>query len=136
MATSSVNKGTTITAALKKQASVLNKEVLQATNELVDNSVKTVEKWQDLTEKVLKTGTKMLATQQDVALTTLEAIIGHYSVTRKRFNKLVSNKSKKVQKKADTEIDSDLTIDEVMEATTAKVKKATAPKKKLEAQTA
>ena len=42
MATSGATKGTTITAALKKQATVLNKELLQATNELVDNSAKTV----------------------------------------------------------------------------------------------
>ena len=128
MTTSSINKGTTITAALKKQASVLNKEMLQATNELVDNSAKTVEKWQDLSEKVLKTGTKMFATQQEVTLTAIETIVGQLGATRKRFSKLIGKKTKKakVQHEADTNIESELSIDELMEATIATPKKAKA----------
>ena len=72
MATSNVTNGTTITEALKKQATILNTEMLKASDELVDNSVKTIEKWQDLNEKVLKIGVKMFATQQEMAFTTLE----------------------------------------------------------------
>ena len=131
MATSGATK-VTITAALKKQATVLNKELLQASNELVDNSAKSVEKWQDLTEMVLKTGTKMLATQQEVTLTAIETIVGQFTATRKRFNKLVGTKPKKVKSKAeaDTQIESDLTIDELMAETISSPKKATASKKK------
>ncbi len=138
MATSGATKGTTITAALKKQATVLNKELLQASNELVDNSAKSVERWQDLTEKVLKTGTKMLATQQEVTLTALETIVGQFAATRKRFNKLVGTKPKKVKTKveADTQIESDLTIDELMAETVAAPKKAMASKKKTSGQNA
>jgi hypothetical protein len=139
MATESVKQGTTITAALKKQAIVLNKEMLQASNELIDSSVKTAEKWQDLTEKALKIGGKMLLTQQEVAFATLETAVGQFKATRKRFNKLVGTKVKKAKPTADETleaVESDLTIDELMEATIEKPKKATASKRKHEAQAA
>lgn len=139
MATESVKQGTTITEALKKQAIVLNKEMLQASNELIDNSVKTAEKWQDLTEKALKIGGKMLLTQQEVAFATLEAAVGQFKATRKRFDKLVGITAKKAKPSADETleaVESDLTIDELMEATIEKPKKAAASKKKHEAQAA
>lgn len=139
MATESVKQGTTITEALKKQAIVLNKEMLQASNELIDNSVKTAEKWQDLTEKALKIGGKMLLTQQEVAFATLETAVGQFKATRKRFDKLVGIKTKKAKPSADETleaVESDLTIDELMEATIEKPKKAAASKKKHEAQAA
>lgn len=139
MATESVKQGTTITEALKKQAIVLNKEMLQASNELIDNSVKTAEKWQNLTEKALKIGGKMLLTQQEVAFATLETAVGQFKATRKRFDKLVGIKTKKAKPSADETleaVESDLTIDELMEATIEKPKKAAASKKKHEAQAA
>ena len=138
MTTVNVKKEKTITSVLKKQATILNKEMLQASNELLDNSVKTAEKWQDLTEKVLKTGTKMFATQQEVALSTLEVVVGQFKATRKRFSKLIGSKpkTKKVTPSADESIESDLTIDELMEATVAIPKKATPSKKKTEVQVA
>jgi hypothetical protein len=140
MTTESVKKNTTIISALKKQAIVLNKEMLQASNELVENSAKTAEKWQNLTEKVLGMGTKMLAKQQEVALTTIETAVGQFIATRSRFNKLVGTKPKKVKPSADETleaIESDLTIDEVMNATIVeKPKKATVSKKKTATQAA
>jgi hypothetical protein len=139
MTTESVKNGTTITAALKKQAIVLNSEMLKASNELIDNSVKTAEKWQDLTEKALKIGGKMLLTQQEVAFATLEAAVGQFKATRKRFDKLVGIKAKKAKPTADETleaVESNLTIDELMETTVEKPKKAAASKKKLEAQPA
>ena len=72
MATQKVIQNTTITASLKKQAIILNEEMLKASSELIDGAVATSEKWQTLTEKAVKLGLKMFAKQQDLALTTLE----------------------------------------------------------------
>ena len=123
MATQNINKNMSITTALKNQASVLNTEMLKASNELIDNSFKNMEKWQDLGEKVLKTGVKMFAIQQEATLTTLETLKNQFMVNRKRFNKLVNTTPKKTQSKADSKIESDLTIDELMAETVAKPKK-------------
>ncbi len=123
MTTQNLNKNMSISTALKNQATVLNTEMLKASNELIDNSVKSIEKWQDLGEKVLKTGVKMFAIQQEATLTTLETLKNQFMVNRKRFNKLVGNTAKK----AEAKIESDLTIDELMEAT-VKSKKATTKK--------
>lgn len=123
MATQNINKNMSITTALKNQASVLNTEMLKASNELIDNSFKNMEKWQDVGEKVLKTGVKMFAIQQEATLTTLETLKNQFMVNRKRFNKLVNTTPKKTQPKADSKIESDLTIDELMAETVAKPKK-------------
>ncbi len=128
MATQNLDKNMSITTALKNQATILNTEMLKASNEWVDSSVKTVEKWQDLGEKLLKTGVKMFAIQQEMAFSTLETLMGQYAVNRKRFNNLVGNTPKKVIATADAKIESDLTIDELMDATVAKPKKATTQK--------
>jgi hypothetical protein len=140
MATQKVNSNTTITASLKKQAIILNNEMLQASNELIDGTVATSEKWQALTEKVVKTGLKMFAKQQDLALTTLEIAKGQFDASTKKFNKLVGNTAKKAKKKAaeaSEMTDNEPTIDSILEATVPAVKKAVATaKKKVEAATA
>lgn len=123
MATQNLNKNMSISTALKNQAAVLNTEMLKASNEMIDNSVKSIEKWQDLGEKMMKTGIKMFAIQQEVTLTTLETLKNQFIVNRTRFSKLVSNPAKK----AEAKIESDLTIDELMDAT-VKAKKATTKK--------
>lgn len=123
MATQNLNKNMSISTALKNQAAVLNTEMLKASNEMIDNSVKSIEKWQDLGEKMMKTGIKMFAIQQEVTLTTLETLKNQFIVNRTRFSKLVSNPAKK----AEAKIESDLTIDELMDAT-VKSKKATTKK--------
>ncbi len=127
MATQKLSNDTTMTSILKKQATLLNKEMLQASNELVDGSVATAEKWQNLTEKMLKTGLKMLAKQQDLLLTTIETAKGQFDVSTKRFNKLVGVQPKKVKAKVKGILDTDVTIDSIMEAAIAPVKKATTP---------
>ena len=131
MATQKLSNDVTMTSILKKQATLLNKEMLQASNELVDGSVATAEKWQNLTEKMLKTGLKMLAKQQDLLLTTIEAAKGQLDASTKRFNKLVGVQPKKVKAKAKEILDTDATIDSIMEAAVAPVKKAIAPIKKI-----
>ena len=134
MATQKVNSNATIAASLKKQAIILNKEMLQASNELIDGAVTTSEKWQSLTEKVVKTGLKMFAKQQDLALTTLEIAKGQFDASSKKFNKLVGNNAKKAKKKATESPDNEPTIDSVLESTVPTVKKAVATaKKKVEA---
>ena len=130
MATQKLSNDVTITSILKKQATLLNKEMLQASNELVDGSVATAEKWQNLTEKMLKTGLKMLAKQQDLLLMTIEATKSQFDVSTKRFNKLVGVQPKKVKAKVKEVLDTDVTIDSIMEAAVAPVKKAIAPIKK------
>ena len=134
MATQKVNSNATIAASLKKQAIILNKEMLQASNELIDGAVTTSEKWQSLTEKVVKTGLKMFAKQQDLALTTLEIAKGQFDASSKKFNKLVGNNANKAKKKATESPDNEPTIDSVLESTVPTVKKAVATaKKKVEA---
>lgn len=131
MATQKLSNDVTMTSILKKQATLLNKEMLQASNELVDGSVATAEKWQNLTEKMLKTGLKMLAKQQDLLLTTIEAAKGQFDASTKRFNKLVGVQPKKVKAKVKEVLDTDITIDSIMEAAMVPVKKAVAPVKKI-----
>ena len=134
MATQKVNSNATIAASLKKQAIILNKEMLQASNELIDGAVATSEKWQSLTEKVVKTGLKMFAKQQDLALTTLEIAKGQFDASTKKFNKLVGKTAKKATKKAAEVTDNEPTIDTVLASTVPTVKKAVATaKKKVEA---
>ena len=131
MATQKLSNDVTMTSILKKQATLLNKEMLQASNELVDGSVATAEKWQNLTEKMLKTGLKMLAKQQDLLLTTIEAAKGQFDASTKRFNKLVGVQPKKVKAKAKEILDTDVTIDSIMETAIAPMKKiVAAPVKK------
>ena len=130
MATQKVNSNATISASLKKQAIILNKEMLQASNELIDGAVATSEKWQSLTEKVVKTGLKMFAKQQDLVLTTLEIAKGQFDASSKKFNKLVGNTAKKAKKKASEITDNEPTIDSVLESTVPSVKKAVATAKK------
>ncbi len=130
MATQKVNSNVTIVTSLKKQAIILNKEMLQASNELIDGTVATSEKWQSLTEKVVKTGLKMFAKQQDLVLTTLEIAKGQFDASSKKFNKLVGNTAKKAKKKASEITDNEPTIDSVLESTVPSVKKAVATAKK------
>ena len=130
MATQKVNSNATIAASLKKQAMILNKEMLQASNELIDGTVATSEKWQSLTEKIVKTGLKMFAKQQDLALTTLEIAKGQFDASTKKFNKLVGNTAKKVKAKATEITDNEPTIDSVLATTVPAAKKAVATAKK------
>ena len=125
MATQKVIQNTTITASLKKQAIILNQEMLKASNELIDGAVVTSEKWQTLTEKAVKMGLKMFAKQQDLALTTLEIAKGQFEASAKKFNKLVGKKAKKAVQVTDNEP----TINSIFEATIPAVKKAVATTK-------
>lgn len=134
MANQKVNNNTTIAASLKKQAIILNEEMLKASNELIDGAVVTSEKWQTLTEKAVKAGLKMFAKQQDLALTTLEIAKGQFDASAKKFNKLVGKTAKKVKAKASEVTDNEPTINNVIEATVPAVKKAVAQTKAIVAE--
>ena len=131
MATQKVIQNTTITTSLKKQAIILNEEMLKASSELIDGAVATSEKWQTLTEKAVKMGLKMFAKQQDLALTTLEIAKGQFDASAKKFSKLVGKKAKKAVQVTDNEP----TINSIFEATIPAVKKAVTQAKAVIAET-
>ena len=133
MATKKLNNDMTIAASLKQQAILLNNEMLHASNELIDGTVATSEKWQTLTETVVKKGLKMFAKQQDLVFTTLEIAKGQFDASTKRFNKLVGNTPKKAKRKAvevEEVMENNPTIDSIMATTAPTVKKTTTVIKK------
>lgn len=134
MATQVIKNNATFTATLKKQAIILNKELLKASNEWVDGSVVAAEKWQNLTERMVKTGLKMFSKQQDLLFNTLETVKGQVNTSAKRFNKLVGNDAPKKAKRKVAEAtvemtDNEPTLDSIMEAL-PQTKKTIASKKK------
>jgi len=78
----------------KKNKSLRNKakfniDLLKSSEALVDNSVATGEKVQDVMEKVLQNGVAILGKQQTLTLDTIETIVGQYRNTNDRFKKLI-----------------------------------------------
>jgi hypothetical protein len=53
-------------------------------------------KWQGVTEKAVKTGLKLAENQQDLILTTLEAVKTQIGATTTRFKKLFVNQQENV----------------------------------------
>lgn len=76
-------------AILKNKATQLNDELLIASDELIDGSVATGEKVQDLMAKVLKNGTFLLEKQQELTLDAIEMVIGQYKTGNVKFKKLI-----------------------------------------------
>jgi len=76
--------------AIQKQAENFNSEVLTATDNLVDGSVKTVKQWQDLLAKVLNNGTEMLERQQNFSIDVLENVVNQTKSSGKRAKELVN----------------------------------------------
>ena len=76
-------------ATLKGKALQLNEELLMTSDEWIEGSVATGEKVQDLMEKVLKSGTTLLGKQQELALHTIETLIGQYKTGNEKFRKLL-----------------------------------------------
>lgn len=135
---------------LKEKAVQINEELLIATDELVDGSLTTGAKVQDIMAKVLKNGTFLLGKQQDLAFDTIEALLGQYKSGNVKFRKLLGfdkytarkvkaknsikkaiNKKKK-QVKAKTskvKVPTFVATDDTVVATTATPKKRKATKK-------
>ncbi len=79
----------TTATTLKKKVAELNEGVFTMTEELLEGSIATGEKVQDITTKVLDKGTVLFAKQQDMTIETIESIFGQYKKGSARFQKLV-----------------------------------------------
>ena len=80
-------KNTLINVQTKAQD--LNKEILLASEELIEGTVATGEQWQNIMAKALKNGTTLFGKQQELALDTVETLIGQYQTGNVRFKKLL-----------------------------------------------
>lgn len=76
---------------IKNQVTNLNNAALQTTEKLVDNTLNIAQQWQNLFAKAMKGGVTLLSKQQDMTLSTLEAIKGHILSSGKRTKDLVSS---------------------------------------------
>ena len=88
---------------IKATAQKINKQAVDFTDNLVDETLATGEEWQKVFAKAMKTGTVLLGKQQDLTLDTLEALKGQILKGGFRFQKLFSlevPKNKKAVKKA------------------------------------
>lgn len=78
MAKKAVKNNTVVKRAdkLKKQVKNIHADVLEASDNFVEESIATGEKWQKIFAKALKGGTKLLARQQEFTLDVIEEISG------------------------------------------------------------
>jgi predicted flap endonuclease-1-like 5' DNA nuclease len=114
---------------LKNKAGEFNKVALKASSEIVDETIATGEQWQNIFAKALKKGTLLFARQQDLALSSLEALKEQFAYGNKRTKKLFSPAAPK-QKTATLHKTGSSDIDELMEAVLQEekpVKKAAKP---------
>ena len=75
---------------LKARAKSVNDSAIEATDNLVDLSLKAGKQWQTLLAKTLKSGTNLLSQQQDMVFETLETLKDQYQSGAKRVQKLVN----------------------------------------------
>lgn len=127
---------------IKDKATQLNEELLIASDELVEGSIATGERIQDLMTKVLKNGTTLLEKQQELTFDTIEAILGQYKTSNMKFRKLLgfdkytARKAKKQRRKAVTKKKQPLkakataSVEDIL-ATTGKVTKPTTKSKRV-----
>ncbi len=74
---------------LKARAKSVNDNAIEATDNLVDLSLKAGKQWQGLFARVLKSSTDLLSKQQDIMFDTLEELKDHYQYSAKRVSKLI-----------------------------------------------
>ncbi len=140
MATKTVkksNKQSTVDI-LKNKTKNFNEVALKTSNEIVEETLATGEKWQNLLAKTLVKGTDLFGQQQNMVLTGLETLKGQFSYGNKRLRQLLTlktvnpNTPKPATKKSTATAKTTKTIDEVMETATkaGKVVKKTATAKK------
>jgi len=77
-------------SVIQKQAESLNTEVLTATEELVEGSVKSVKQWQDLLAKVLNNGTELIGRQQNFSIDVLENVVNQTKNGSNQVKELVN----------------------------------------------
>ena len=90
MATTKKNKSLKNTVkTIVTKANKYRPEVLKSSEQLVDNTLATGEKVQDVMEKALQNGVTILGKQQELTLDTIETIVGQYRNTNDRFKQLI-----------------------------------------------
>jgi len=87
---------------LKKTASVINKEAMNISEDVVDGALAAGGEWTKVLEKAVKHGTTLFGKQQEMVLDVLEGVKEQYVHGAKRTSKLVGFKpfAKKVKKAA------------------------------------
>ena len=73
---------------VKKSAAKANAYALSSTEELIEAVVENGAKWQNVTEKALKSGLQLAERQQNIVFNTLEAVKGQLGVSANRLKKL------------------------------------------------
>ena len=74
---------------IKSTTKEIHGELLETSSELVEGAIESGEQWQQILEKGLKGGTKLLNKQQNLMLDTLEAVKKQYDIDAERYSKLL-----------------------------------------------
>ena len=77
--------------SVRKAVANTNAYALETSEELISNLEANGTKWQNVTEKAIKTGLKLAERQQNIVFSTLEAVKTQVGGTATRFRKLFSN---------------------------------------------
>lgn len=85
---------------LKTKVSDLSEELFNISEDLIEGSIETGQKVQDILEKALKEGNSLFAKQQNFTIETLEAVVKQYKTGQGRFNKLMGIQTIKAKNKA------------------------------------
>ena len=75
----------------KESAKKANNYALNATEEVVTESISMVSEWQKVADKALKGGVHLLNNQQNLILDTLETYKEHFVNGKKRFRKVFTS---------------------------------------------
>jgi hypothetical protein len=78
--------------AIRKAAQNANNFALQTSDSMIDAMVVNGEKWQNVTEKAIKSGLKLAEKQQNMMFNALEAAKNQFGGTALRFKKLIGKK--------------------------------------------
>ncbi len=72
----------------KVNAKKANEFALNKTEELVTEGISVASQWQQVTDKALKSGIKLMENQQNIVFDALETYKNHFVKGKKRFSKL------------------------------------------------
>ncbi len=79
-------------AGLKQAVKNTNNYALETADEIIENVTVNGEKWQQVTEKAVKSGLKLAAKNQEIMFNTLEAVKVQLGGSANRFKKLIGKK--------------------------------------------
>lgn len=86
-----INIAETVTKAIetaKVNAKKANEYALNKTEEVVTEGISVATQWQQVTDKALKSGIKLMENQQNIVFDALETYKNHFVKGKKRFSKL------------------------------------------------